>query len=309
MKVSALALLTLSSALSVACGASPAKPLTPAAVAIVAPKAPLVADEPEATDDEALADSSASKARRAAVDEAAASGVLGLLGEGSAGAPSDDEHNAAIIQALMNQTDDATLLSGIVGLGGLRGGGAVGSAIGGAVGGGAVVSSGLVMRGGGVGQGARGGLGGAVGAADPGGLGASSMLEMQGKTSGKKPAAPTRITLLSLKTEGLTLDATSRVFDRNDRAIRACYETWLETVKQAEGSLGLEIVVAKDGHVTKVGVTKPTGHTPLDICVLDVVTRLSFAKPTPTEGKDTIVSVELAFRRPPVATQPTSNGP
>ncbi len=288
MKVSALALITLSSALSVACGAAPAKPVTPAAVAIVAPKAPPVADEPEVTVDDPPEDSSASKARQAALDEAAAFGVQGLLGGDSSEAPSDDEQRAAIIEALMNQAGGNTLS-------GLGGGGAVGVNVGGGSVGGVVGGSGLVMRGGGVGHGpgpiaiSNAALAGSTAVVQR--LGASSSLETQAKTSGKKPVAPTRITLVSLKAQGLTVDATSGVFDRNDRAIRACYETLLETVTQAEGSLGLEIVVAKDGHVTKVGVTKATGHTPLDVCVLDVVTRMSFAKPTPVEGKDTIVSV------------------
>jgi TonB family protein len=214
-----------------------------------------------------------------------------LLGGDSSEAPSDDEQRAAIIEALMNQAGGNTLS-------GLGGGGLVGGV-------GVVGGSGLVMRGGGVGHGpgpiaiSNAALAGSTAVVQR--LGASSSLETQAKTSGKKPVAPTRITLVSLKAQGLTVDATSGVFDRNDRAIRACYETLLETVTQAEGSLGLEIVVAKDGHVTKVGVTKATGHTPLDVCVVDVVTRMSFAKPTPIEGKDTIVSVELAFRRPPAS--------
>ena len=79
------------------------------------------------------------------------------------------------------------------------------------------------------------------------------------------------------------------------QGIVAFSQAALDRFPTAEGSVGVEVVFGKDGHLVKASVTRPSGITELDACVLEVVMHMSFPKLV----SDATVSAEIAFRRPP----------
>lgn len=256
--------------LSIACGGAHPEPArVGATVAIVAPKASSTVEGVDSAPEEDAAQGPAvTSPKQEGLDEAARFGLQGLLGGAS---DSDDARKAEILEALMNP-----------------------SGAGGTVGG-----SGLVMHGGGSAVGVlpsgapRGNVSGARFTANRAGVDEETTARM--RAPAKSPPRPTRITLLSVKAVGLSPDAVSGWLDRNDPSVRTCYETALGRVPTAEGSVGVEVVFGKDGHLVKASVTRASGITELDACVLEVVMHMSF----PKLASDATVTAEIAFRTPP----------